>query len=362
VSVTTHHYTVELIATPANVPLSLTSGRISLNVSDWPHVQASLNLGPVNMATYDALDPRLAPRVQITATAGTTTRVFNLGVRSRPVQWRDRDISLTLASDEALLDDYAPLYDDTALAAETSIRAIVNHVLDVVIPGASLEAGADYTVPLDAADEARIWRAGISAITFLRDLLQTLGLRLVCNEEREWTLRNEEYAESGVVVIRHKVNMVDASETLSRDNGYWFDAATIRHKWTNSSGDPMEAADSFALTSPHTRLRLFERDTPYPGAGFAEYAVRRAQGKGREVSATAVADWRARAEQWVEIVLPGTIDQTGKIQSVEFNLDSDEMTVTTITVDTPDSAWISVDLDEAWLDSPIGADWISEAV
>jgi hypothetical protein len=67
-------------------------------------------------------------------------RVFNLGLRTRAVDHVAKTVTLELASDEALLTDYAPLADDASQVSATSLRAVVNHVLGLVIPGASLNA------------------------------------------------------------------------------------------------------------------------------------------------------------------------------------------------------------------------------
>ena len=188
----------------------------------------------------------------------------------------------------------------------------------------------------DAPDpESLIWKAGQSAIAFLAPLVQRSELRLVCDESRTWTLRSETYTAPGSVNIRHAVNMIDGSDIISRDSDDHFDAAVTQYRWTDSAGIQRFRVDGYALTSPHTRLRVFEKDTPWPGPGFSEYAVRRAQGRGREVSATTVADWAVRAEQSVQVVLSGAPIQTGVTQSVNFNLDNDEMTVSTRTIDTP---------------------------
>jgi hypothetical protein len=75
-----------------------------------------------------------------------TPRVFNLGLRERVVDHDAKTVSLFLASDEALLMDYATLVEDTgARAYETSLRAVCNYVLGKI--GATLDpAGPDVDV------------------------------------------------------------------------------------------------------------------------------------------------------------------------------------------------------------------------
>ncbi|MDU0367678.1 hypothetical protein RWH45_10655 [Microbacterium sp. KSW4-17] len=190
---------------------------------------------------------------------------------------------------------------------------------------------------IDRNPESLLWKSGQSALEFLIPLVQSAGLRLVCSETRTWSLRAEDYAASGALAIRHGVNMIDAEDRISRDDAEWFDAAVTVYRWTDRNGVSQERRDAYGPTG-YSRVRTFERTTPYPGPGFSEYAVRRAQGRGREVTATAVADLRASAEQPITVVLDGAPIQTGKTSSVTFDFDRDEMTVTTRTTDTPAGA------------------------
>lgn len=205
--------------------------------------------------------------------------------------------------------------------------------------------------------DAFVWKAGQTALDFLAPLVQVAGLRLVCDEQRRWTLRDEDYTAPGSLSIRYGVNMIDGTDSVSRASGLWFDAAVTTYTWTDGTGAQQTKVDAYALNTPHTRLRTFEKATAYPGPGFSEYAVRRAQGRGREVTATAVADWRARAEQNGTVVLEGAPIQTGKTQRVEFDLNTDRMTITLRTTDTPALAWALGPDDLTWNDVAPALTW-----
>ena len=200
--------------------------------------------------------------------------------------------------------------------------------------------------------DALTWAAGVSALDFLRPLVQVSGFRLVCDELRNWTLRAEEYSAPGALEVRYGVNLTAGADSISRDSGVWFDAAVTRYTWTDAQGVQRVRTDMYALNTPHTLLRTFDKETPYPGAGFSEYAVRRAQGRGREVTASAVSDWSAAAEQAVSVVLQDAPTQVGSAQSVTFDLSADEMTVTTRTTDTPVGA---IDLLSGTIDALPGS-------
>jgi hypothetical protein len=554
VTVSEHQYAAWLIGTPDRA-LTIRAGSITLDDTSAPHVTASLDVALPDAAVLGLLDPRERKRVRVDVTAtfpfGVQTRTFNLGIRSREVSHRDAVATLALASDEALLDDYAPLADDrTAYTHQHSVRAVVGSLLAKAIPGAVLAPGGpdaavralitstnlvrnpraknDLTdwsstvttsrvatggppgcptyvwtahsapgtllvahsesgVPIQAGKRYRIsvwqqadagvivgmdgiiyaannttladlteapraavgswerrtlefvapagatkirlraftttsvpagrsldttgWRvsevtddgtdigyfdgdttdtseylyayadatstrmplidrapdlltqrAGVSGFDFLAPILQAFGFRLVCDEGRVWTLRDASYTAPGSLTVRYGVNLVDGDDTITRDDTAFFDAAVVRYSWRDLHGAQQERIDSFALVTPPTQVRVFEKTVPYPGPGFAEYAVRRAQGRGRQVTATTVADWRTAAEQPSQYMLPGAPVQVGNTSRVVFHLDRDEMTVTSRTIDTPPSAWLLIPAGERWIDSPPGASWISEAI
>jgi hypothetical protein len=263
----------------------------------------------------------------------------------------------TVAVDAAMLVEgrFAPEWFDGSTAATANYSYSWT-------TGTANASNSQRTALVDTpTPDAFVWRAGESAMEFLAPLVQVAGYRLVCDETRTWTLRDEHFIAPGDLTIFYGINMIDGDDLRSRDSDLWFDAAVVNYRWT-AGGVALTAVDAYALTPGYSRLRTFERVTPYPGPGFAQYSVRRAQGRGRDVTVVAVADWRARAEQPVRVVLEGAPTQTGQTQSVAFDLDRDEMTVNTRTSDTPSSAWIFLAAGESWNASPVGASWISEVV
>lgn len=191
----------------------------------------------------------------------------------------------------------------------------------------------------DTADpDAFTWRAGLGGMSFLRPLLQASGLRLVCDEQRRWTLRDESFKAPGSLNIREGVNLLEGNDVIDRDSGLWFDARLTRYRWRDRDGIEQERVDAFALQMPYTKLTELEIEAPYTGPGRSEYAVRRAQQRGREVTATVVADWSAQVEQSVTILLEGAPTQVGSASQISFDVVRNEMTVTTRTVEIPDNS------------------------
>lgn len=259
-------------------------------------------------------------RFAAAAAPAGTTRVVQV------VEWSDSAAGRVLQIDCASLDEgeYIPDYFDGST---------------VDTPTYSFSWGKDAhaspsrrTLLVDAPrPDALTWRAGVGGIRFLASLVQAAGYRLICTEDRKWHLRDAEWTASGEVKIAYAENMIDGSDVISRDSD-WFDAAVVNYRWM-VDGVQREQSTFFALPD-HTMVRTFEINAPYPGPGLAEYAVTRAQGRGRTVTATAVADWDVAADMPATVVLNGAVPQLGTVNAVTFDLTADEMTITTRTIDT----------------------------
>ena len=537
----------------AGVPLDVKGGRITLDAGQAPHVEGTLTIGIPDAGTLDLLDPRVTPRVQVTCVG----RVFDLGIRDRDAGQGDAEVVLTLASDEALLADYAPLADLDLIGIAGDLGAVLERVIleatgdtvavggataDVspywavtnMIPNPSIEVDASnwiagtgasaltriamasppapsgtyalrwtaaagisnvipgnatnnypvtpgkwyvfsayiasnvarfaqpviqwwtsngtvlasqvqgstisttpaefrrvtvvaqappgathglpyvltngnvagnlhfidnamfyegfdvvpyfdgttpdddhYTYdwagtphasassrtpyPIERARDAVIWKAGQTGLEFIVNLAQAVGLRPVCDEQRAWTLRDETYTAPGAISVRYGVNLIDGTDVISRDQRVWFDAAARVYRWRDRDGIEHEQVDTYALTDPYTLMSTIEINAAYPGPGRAEYAVRRAQNRGREVTATAVADWDAACEQQITVTIPGAPTQYGKVQSVQFSLDDNEMTVNTSTTDIDADAWVLQDPDDPWTINSPDQTWLEAA-
>lgn len=143
-TISEHVYTAKALKTGGDIVLSLdedSPGALTLDASAIPHVQGSLRCAVEDAMLLVDLDPRSGRRVLVSATRdGGTPRLFNLGLRNTRPNRADGNVELTLASDEAILQDFAQLVDDTgAWAFFTSLRGIVNYVLGKI--GAALQPG-----------------------------------------------------------------------------------------------------------------------------------------------------------------------------------------------------------------------------
>lgn len=205
--------------------------------------------------------------------------------------------------------------------------------------GAANASASTRTPLLERRPEALVWRAGVSGMAFLHPLLLATGLRLVCDEQRRWTLRSEDYRAEGAQAWRYAVNIETADEQLSRDDDSWFDGAVYEYVWTDSDGLEQRRVDTWAITAtPSKVIRRELRDTPYPGPGRAQHVVERAQGKGRTVTVTGIPLWTENTDQALSILLDGTPIQTGIAATVAYDFSADTVTISSRTTDTPAGA------------------------
>lgn len=206
-------------------------------------------------------------------------------------------------------------------------------------PLAPNAASSTRTPLVESRPESLLWKAGDSGMTFLEPLLKAAGLRLVCDEQRRWWLRTAEYRAADSQAYRYGVNIKSADETLSREDDAWYDAAVYVYVWTDADGIEQRRTDSFSLAPIPTKvLRVELSDTPYPGPGRAEHIVRRAQGRGRTVTISAIPTWDEHPDQGLSIILEGTPIQTGIASAVRYDFGSNTVSVTSRTTDTPAGA------------------------
>lgn len=260
-------------------------------------------------------------------------------------------------------------YIEDAMVHEGTRSIPFFHPTHAVTPGYTVawsnvaNASTSTRTPIVARDpESLTWRAGDTGIEFLQPLVQAAGFRLVCDETRTWTLRDESYLAPGSLNIKYGVNLIEGSDAIRRDDGVWFDARVTRYRWTDRDGIQREAVDAFTLIDPPTRVDRIEVNAPYPGPGRSEYAVRRAQGRGREVDASAVARWTEHAEQSITVELDGAEIQYGKTSRVTFTLGPgdarDRVVVTTRTTDIDPDAWLLGDDTQDWMTGDLTETWL----
>ncbi|MCB7135363.1 hypothetical protein [Cellulosimicrobium marinum] len=390
-------YSVEVVG--AGHRVSPVGGSVTLDESWSPYAQASLTIPlPNDPDVLNALDPRVGARVRLTlaqqfgtsftpqhltdlvgsSVAGWTAdldggplanwtgshslpfnasgarpsrvRRLNLGVRSRVVNYERGTVNVDLASDEALLQDFALVATSAALPPTNTVQGVATLALASI--GATVVIdGPD--VPLEA--DSTGWEPGRSAWDYVKPLIDTAGMRLYCDETRRWHLTSPLSPTQGALAFSGATATL-LEDQLSRDTG-WFDAVVIRYRWTDSSGQEQVRYDTAQVGVP-TRVYTVEHERRYPGPGAAQAILNRARGRGRVEAVSAVANPEATPGQALTVNLADTPIQTGLITRVTWSLDTDEMQVRSRDLtDTPPMAWALMPPGWAWDAIPMGMSW-----
>ena len=283
-----------------------------------------------------------------------TMRSFNLGIRTRSINHEDAVITIELASDEALLIDYALVANETFQPASTDVRTLVNLALARI--GATLATDDSATGTVEA--ESQYWEPGVTAWDYLAPLVQQAGLIFYCDEKQVFHLIDDSYIAPGQTSLDYTNTLTQATESVSRNEFEWYDAVVIKYTWTGAAGATNTAYDTASTGTTTKVLNLTYEEQRYPGAGAAQRVLDRAQGRGRVNEVTAVSDYNTTPWQPATVELPFTDVQTGFISSVTFNYPADTMDVRTRgLINTPDTAWVFQPVGLRWQDISTGVSW-----
>lgn len=339
--------------------LQVEQAQITFDTEWAPHVQATLTCKVPSTGLND-LDPRVAARVRISAgyfdpaTPGMedVQPVADLGIRRRQITRGEGGSSmvLTLASDEALLQDWAGVPADvlsgdaTTIAAGTHVATACTTLIRKGL-GAGTVVNSVAVNPSLTLDTA----AQIVSGTVLWDLIAGLAsyrdYHVYDAGLRAWEVKPRPLA-AGTPVhrIAYGENLVESESTLSRDGDddklSW--GNTVIAKWESSSTtNPLEnrgyAATPGTVFDPAVKPRKVVT-VDMAGAASATYATRNARAetirprvlvRGRELRMTAVNAWWLRPTHTVEALLPtwGAARNT-LVSRVAFRLPSGLMDVT----------------------------------
>lgn len=264
-------------------------------------------------------------------TARVTAWVYFSGSASG--RWLDLDQAM-LSEGPALL----PYFD----GATTSTPNYTYSWSGAVNASASLRVATPERRP-----ELFNWQPGQSLDDFLRPLTEASGLRLFCDEQRDWRLIDPtEYEVPGYVVAQTGHNATEGTDTISRNTDEWATGIVVVYRWRDGSGNTREQYD---VAGTSEKVLTIERESVYPGPGAAAYILNSRTGRGRVQDVTVLAQLSATPAQDVTINLPGTLSQTGKVRTVTFGLRTGLMELRTRGLtDTLPGSWAAWDPDETW--------------
>lgn len=363
-----------------NTYVEPTSLRLTLDQEQAPYAKVSLEV-PYDEETWTAgnawalSDPREAPRLTVhlshytvgwTATldqlarsfapsvtldnmgwTGTLTDVSHLyalgwgdGLDALPTHMdldlciglRRRDhatglVTFEAQSDEVILMDGA-LVDTIALIPQS--RTVLGAVVTVfsklsrVLDRPTIE---EPTGANQVENEAAVWDPGESGWSYLSPLVASAGLRLWCDEQRNWHLveASDDDLRTVVSTLTAYGSLKALSEESSRDT--WADAVVIRYRWEDPDGTTHTTYEA-AGDIHGNRCVLIERERPWPGGGEAAARLAKWQRQGRTVTFDAVADLTLRPYTGAEVTDLDGNGMSGTVTGVTWSLPADTMTVT----------------------------------
>lgn len=250
-------------------------------------------------------------------------RGFDLTIRSRKINLVEGTVDVELATDEALLQDYALVSSFNYSPSSLQLRQIIKGVLARV--GAYLEPGAtDATVTSAAA----LWEPGQDAWDYLSSLVQQAKLRLYCDEKRMFHLVNDTFTQPGLAEFWGVGTIKSADQNIDLNNDEWFDAVVIKYTWVNDAGVTIKTFDTASVPG-FSKTKLFEFNTNYPGAGAAQRILNRALARGRQLDVTTVSNYAVQPSMATDIYITGQPTEHVYIKAVSWNYPGDEMTITT---------------------------------
>lgn len=175
--------------------------------------------------------------------------------------------------------------------------------------------------------DSLLWPVGVTAWEFLEPLTAGAGLRLFCDEQRKWRLIDPaEYTAPGVLSLSPAVSTEGADEINLNDPEVYCTGVVVRYSWTDQQGVRRTRNDTAG--TPGLQLVL-DLNRPWPGAGVAAAILMRRTGQGRVQDVTALARWSATPAQQATVSLPGTLDQLGQVEAIEWGLSNGLMVVKT---------------------------------
>lgn len=355
-------------AEAGGVEVATVGGRISLDESWSPYVQADLTI-PRAGALPAGLDPRVAGarvRVRLSRRGGSswtlaeqtglygsgnvaaatavgggdplsaTTALLStpfeapraaarfvdldLAVLRARTRWSAAQIEIEAASDEALAQLDARVDVNAAGPFGADIATIVNMVLE---PIGRVDAFASHN-PIEDPFALR-WEPGQTRWDVVSPLVDQAGLRLFCDEARVWHLQDPLAAGTESWTIAPG-DVVDVEDDLTLIDDVAGDSVLVRYTWRDSAGATLTRFDAARATGKRAVVVL-EREQVYPGDGAAAAAQVRTTARERQLTITAVSDPAVLPGTAVTATLPDTTIVTGVVAAVTFDLNTDRMRV-----------------------------------
>jgi hypothetical protein len=249
------------------------------------------------------------------------SRSMNLGLRSRSLDYIAGTMTLTLGSDEFLLQDYIRL-DLTNPSwqppAVTSLKSLVQWALTLI--GGALDPSSSDAV-INSADV--VWNQGEDLWSFLDGFMSNAGLRLWCDENRVWWLAPAFDGSAGEAFI---TNLTGLDDDLDRTT--WGNGVVLVYTYTDPTTGATTTRYQGSYGAEYTKGVVVKKVSKAAPTGAAA-TLERAMSRGRAVVAKAVNNYAVTPGLTGYLSTTSTTIPPVLISAVAFDFPSDEMTVRT---------------------------------
>ncbi|WP_157480195.1 hypothetical protein [Leifsonia sp. Root227] len=236
-------------------------------------------------------------------------------------------LTLTLASAEAKLDDYA-LADLNDYAPGTiNADTLVNNVLARLGEGPTVAS----TLSGNIVDPASKWLRGDTARKFLQPILDAKNATLYCNlAGGQWIISDKTTGSpfTGTATITYGDNLVSAVGSVDLERGDWGDAAAVSYRWADAAGVSRTKFYTSSIVIPYHRTFVQAFNTPDPGFDSSSGLANRAYTRGVILTVTCLSDRQIFPGYTVTVVLPdGTYTATVRACAWEYPADTITLTL-----------------------------------
>jgi hypothetical protein len=319
--------------------------------SAWsPYIQASVTCKVIeDAALLAALDPRNGCRVTIymgyvyDGFIDDVHPLADLHVRERRVNRPANTITLTLASDEALAEDYKRLAWGPHASTVGLNEFVTSHAGFSVVPG-PVTVVSDFPEKHGAAELAdMVQDVGQDSLSMIADAAERLDARVYVDGDRTWRIARKAEI-SGVAALKlfsgpeGTIFDSEAILTRGRDAGSGFhNAVTLKYLWKDSAGNDKRMFGNAVISSgPYATatvgyMGLYEeREYPVSQAtanAAAANVLRSKARRGHQATLAAHAAYWLRPGHTVTLQLPSGAQERWLVRQVRFTPSTGTMTL-----------------------------------
>lgn len=311
--------------------------------SAWsPYIQGDLTVKIIeDQAKLDLLDPRFGDRVSIymgyvyDGFVADVHLVADLHIRSRTVSRPDNTIKISLASDEALAQDYKRMSWD-GQPPVSGINELVAYLAEIAQRPTVPAIASDFPAWYGASMLAGITMdTGKDALSIIADAADRLGLWIYCDSDRTWRItKRPEYVGATALKLTTGASstIFSSATTLTRGDSQgtgFHNAVGIKYAWKDDAnvdheiyGNAEVISGTFAVNAVGFNTYYEERDIPVTQAQATAVAVstlKSRAARGHQMEMEAHAAYWLRPGHTVTVQLPVGDQQRLLVRQVSFN-------------------------------------------